>query len=79
MIETACASTNNFPIMLPESGGVIGVLEGVTLEAGASVARIDGQRYEAPAEMFDELHALAGQMAVIACVAGKVRAGRCPS
>lgn len=33
--------------------------------------------YEAPADMFDELHGLLGQRTIIACIAGQVRAGAC--
>jgi hypothetical protein len=62
--------------ILPECGGFIGILEAVEPEGGAAIAQIDGRRYEAPADMIDELQALVGQRTIIACIAGQVRAGR---
>ncbi len=77
MIETVSTSTNNFPIILPECRGCIGILESAELEDGAAIAQIDGNRYEASAEMYDELRGLIGQRTIIACITGRVRVGRC--
>jgi hypothetical protein len=63
--------------ILPECGGCIGILEAVELESYATIARINGRRYEAPADMFDEFHGLVGQRVTMACIAGQVRVGRC--
>ena len=61
--------------ILPECHARIGILETAELEYGATIAQIDGRRYEAPADMFDELQALVGQLVIIACIAGQVRVG----
>ncbi len=71
-------TTNSSDVVtiLPECNGCIGILETVGFEDGAAIAQINGKRYEAPTDMFDELCALAGQPVIIACIAGQVRVGR---
>jgi hypothetical protein len=77
MSKTVSTSTKTFPIILPECRGCIGILEAVSLENGAAVAQVDGRSYEVPEALHDELTGLVRQKVIIACIAGKVRAGRC--
>jgi hypothetical protein len=61
--------------IIPECHARIGILETVELERGATIAQIDGRRYEAPSDMLDEFRGLVGQLVIIACIAGQVRVG----